>query len=377
MHPLNNQENVGKDFFFAPNAYHTLKLEVLYTKLFGVLPTGVHFNEEFSLDCISFIDQHFDSFATNVVFKGKYVHEEGYMLGKQDSEFAQMVLYISYRTSQGETLIPEYPVIGGIQEKNKNVASVKLSAAAKTKEQAQALNRELRSFGLVDSSNIYMLTNSYGELDLTAMPVEDLKPDLALNYGDEFLEVSDNIIKSLNEEKSGLYLFHGTPGTGKSSYIKHLCSGILSRKVVYIPIGLIGSLTSPDMLPLLMRYKDLILVIEDAEKALVSRDESGRSDLVSTILNLTDGFIGQSLNVTIVATFNTEKENIDAALLRKGRLKHCYEFKPLTQKQAARLAKSLGKSEDAVDSDMTLADVYYMEASTGYVAPEVKRVGFC
>ena len=125
-----------------------------------------------------------------------------------------------------------------------------------------------------------------------------------------------------------------------------------------------------------MDNKDLILVIEDAEKALVSRDEAGRSDLVSTILNLTDGFLGSALNITVVATFNTAKEKIDDALLRKGRLKHCYEFVKLNKKQAQRLAESLNLPSADITTDMTLADIYYLKAETGYAPEEQRRVGF-
>jgi hypothetical protein len=382
MHPLNNSEKIGKDFFAHPTSSSAIRLEMLYNQLFGSLPIAAQFSEEFSLDCIEFIDKHFDSFATSLVFSGMDAYEEGFLLGKQDSEFEQMVMFINYRSGQGSALIYDhgglaydFPSTGG--QKTKRAMYVRLGAVGKSKEQIQSFNEQLHKYRVKDKSKIYMLTNSYGELTLTSMPVDSPEMELSLNYGDDFTTTSESIIKSLNEEKSGLYLFHGSPGTGKSSYIKYLCSGVVNRKIAYIPVGLISSLTSPDMLPLLMDNKDLVLVIEDAEKALVSRDESGRSDLVSTILNLTDGFLGQSLNISVVATFNTAKEKIDEALLRKGRLRHCYEFKKLSQEQASKLAKTLGKNVDEVVSDMTLADIYYMETSTGYEPEKERRVGFC
>jgi hypothetical protein len=83
------------------------------------------------------------------------------------------------------------------------------------------------------------------------------------------------------------------------------------------------------------------------------------------------------MNTTIVATFNTGKENIDAALLRKGRLRICHEFKKLTTTQAKKLAKSLGHDEELVTSNMSLADIYYMDAAEAdYGKQEEKRVGF-
>jgi SpoVK/Ycf46/Vps4 family AAA+-type ATPase len=200
--------------------------------------------------------------------------------------------------------------------------------------------------------------------------------DLALNYGDSFPEFHEKLANSLNEDKSGLYLFYGAPGTGKSSYIKYLLSGNLNRKIAYIPVGLIDKLVSPDMLPLLMENKDIILLIEDAEKALLSREESENSSLVSTILNLTDGFIGQALNISVIATFNTAKDRIDAALLRKGRLKLSHEFRKLSVAESKKLAEHIGKDATDIDEELSLADIYHLEKTTGYTEPEKRVFGF-
>jgi ATP-dependent 26S proteasome regulatory subunit len=185
------------------------------------------------------------------------------------------------------------------------------------------------------------------------------------------------VLDNLTNKKSGLYLFNGPPGTGKSSYIKHLLSSNLPRKIAYIPVSLIGQLVSPELMPLLMDNKDIILVIEDAEKALLSRETSENAAIVSTILNLTDGFIGDAMNISIMATFNTEKEKIDSALLRKGRLRLSHEFGLLSLEDSKKLAVAIGKPASAVLEPMSLADIYNMDDDTGYKEPEQRRVGFC
>ena len=123
--------------------------------------------------------------------------------------------------------------------------------------------------------------------------------------------------------------------------------------------------------------KDIILVIEDAEKALLSRETSENAAIVSTILNLTDGFIGDAMNISIMATFNTEKEKIDSALLRKGRLRLSHEFGLLSLEDSKKLAVAIGKPASAVLEPMSLADIYNMDDDTGYKEPEQRRVGFC
>jgi SpoVK/Ycf46/Vps4 family AAA+-type ATPase len=222
-----------------------------------------------------------------------------------------------------------------------------------------------------------MLSSEYGDLAFTALPVPTADMDLALNYGDSFLDIHTKLVDNLNNTTSGLYLFYGAPGTGKSSYIKYLLSAGIDRKIAYIPVGLIDKLTHPDMLPLLMNNKNIILVLEDAEKALLSREISQDSSIVSTILNLTDGFIGQAINISIVATFNTAKDKIDEALLRKGRLRMSHEFKKLPVANCKKIASSLGVNPEHITEDMSLAEIYNYEEDANYKAPEERRVGFC
>ena len=61
-----------------------------------------------------------------------------------------------------------------------------------------------------------------------------------------------------------------------------------------------------------------ILIIEDAERVISDRESNGSPAGVSNILNLTDGILGDCLNIQVIATFNMKREKIDQALLRKG-----------------------------------------------------------
>lgn len=261
---------------------------------------------------------------------------------------------------------------------NTSSGSCALNAASESLDALEALHKELTAnCRQTSKSRIHMLVNYYGDVDLKPLDIPEVETDIRLNYGKEFLAVNDTIIESLNSKSSGLYLFYGEPGTGKSSYIKYLLSGVLKRKVVYVPINLINSLMSPDFLPLLLNNQNTILVIEDAEKALLSREDSPEnSSLVSAVLNLTDSFISTTLNISIVATFNTARENLDKALLRKGRLQHSHEFKKLDTAEAQMLIDHLGFEHKATEP-MTLADIYNLYTNSGYTpAPQKVVTGF-
>ena len=101
------------------------------------------------------------------------------------------------------------------------------------------------------------------------------------------------------------------------------------------------SIVSPEFVPFLMENKDCVLIIEDAEKVIGDRQSSGSSVGVSNLLNLSDGILGDILNIHIIATFNMDKEKIDSALLRKGRLIAEHKFGKLTVDETNKLLKNL------------------------------------
>lgn len=199
------------------------------------------------------------------------------------------------------------------------------------------------------------------------------------NYNDDFPEFYNDLKDKLKTNKTGLYLFYGEAGTGKSSAIRQLISDT-ERKVVFVPPQMINCLASPDFTDLVLNsLKGSILVIEDAEKALMKREsEDGfhNSELVSTLLNLTDGLYSDLAHISIIATYNCDRNLIDPALLRKGRLRLEYHFTKLSIDRSQKLMDTLGNDAD-VESEMTLAEIFNYEKQFSNRKSEKKRsVGF-
>jgi len=181
--------------------------------------------------------------------------------------------------------------------------------------------------------------------------------DVKTNYNDDFREISDDIIHHLSvKNKKGLVLLHGKPGTGKTTYIKHLCEK-LNKQIIFVPPMMSLALADPGFIPFLMKYPNSVLIIEDAENIVKDRSLNANSDAISNILNLTDGILGECLNIQIVATFNTDRTQIDSALTRKGRLLAEYNFEELTKKKTKKLMKKLGNTT-SIDKALSLADIY-------------------
>ena len=134
-------------------------------------------------------------------------------------------------------------------------------------------------------------------------------------------------------------------------------------------------LSEPSIIPFLMDHKNSILIIEDAERVISDRQINGSSAGVSNILNLTDGILGDCLNIQVIATFNMRKEKIDQALLRKGRLIAEHKFEKLTVEETNNLLKFLGK-DIIVDEGLVLADIYNIDVEEYKTVNKNLKIGF-
>jgi ATP-dependent 26S proteasome regulatory subunit len=173
----------------------------------------------------------------------------------------------------------------------------------------------------------------------------------------------------------GIILLHGQHGTGKTSYIKYLTSLVVDKDILFIPPSMAEMLSEPSMIPFLMDHRDSILIIEDAERVIGDRESGNVSSAgVSNVLNLTDGILGDCLSIQIIATFNMRKENIDKALLRKGRLIAEHKFEKLSIDETNKLLKHLDKGME-VKEGMTLADIYNIDVEV-HKTIKTSKLGF-
>lgn len=203
-------------------------------------------------------------------------------------------------------------------------------------------------------------------IDTTVCKFNDWKSNIKENYNDDL--PYDDMNKVIRSDKAGLIMFYGIPGTGKTSLVKSLINDNRDTNFIFVDTSVCESISDGLFLDFLQDNKNSVIVFEDCEKLLFSRDEM-MNESIGTILNLTDGIIAESMKIKFICTFNCDVEKVDKALVRVGRLSLGYEFKKLS------LEKTRAIFPEA-EEEMTLAEAHNHLEDNGYKEKKRNKIGF-
>jgi hypothetical protein len=324
-----------------------------FVQAFGSYPNYLHFNDDFKMSA----QQLLDSRGFTLINHSARVTDQGW----------QMIERI-YQHNDGVVLKAEF-----VGER-----FFRLYGYYRDEVSAKLLLDGFQEHKYVHEDNqthIYLIQAGLGGLHTERVEILPPDIDLELHYNEDFPAVHDRLVGLLAQPKSkGLILLHGEPGTGKTTYIKHL-SSLVKKDMLILPPYMTNYLTSPEIIPFLLDNKESVLIIEDAERILQSREAGGDTNSVSNILNLTDGLLADCMHIQVIATFNASKHLLDKALLRKGRLMVDYAFGKLSPAKANNLLSHLGM-EYRTDQPMTLADIFNLDEQTVSGERHEVRVGF-
>lgn len=251
------------------------------------------------------------------------------------------------------------------------------------KRASQFIDDDAPIIGIIGSAPDGMYVKEYN-LGKTTKALSN--QELDLHYGQEFSDFHTKLATLLKSDSKGLIIFHGEPGTGKTYYIRMLLKELAKSKknVLYVPSNFIDSFLDPNFITFLSDWildqnNPTIILLEDAECLVESRESGVRSLGISNLLNITDGILNDILGTQIILTFNTDLDYIDSALLRPERLIARKEFSKLNQEESELLVKHLG-IEHEVNGSMSLAEIYSLKNKRNVLYHNIKqkksKVGF-
>ena len=185
-------------------------------------------------------------------------------------------------------------------------------------------------------------------LGITEVNLGNVNNNLVLTETQE--SFSKHFIKRIRRGKTMRVLLNGTPGCGKTETIRNIISSLTPDATFIIPkFKYIKDLT--DILKSCEIFDTGVIIMDDIDLFIGSRDNGGATNLLGEFLNFFDGV--QKRKISMLASTN-DKKLVDEAAERPGRFNFVVDYDYLTTNQIKELCNIYFEPEWVVDDVMEL-----------------------
>ena len=285
-----------------------------------------------------------------------------------DTQFAGIPAHLITREVSGEahrTLLIEGSTYAAIAQRYRHGSGV-VTVRAATRVDLDAAVEQIRSWIPTPEPQETSVTVDFWQrsrgMHTTSRTIDTPAwVDVASNYpGGVRTDLDELMSMAIDAPVGRVILWHGPPGTGKTTAIRTLARAWRHQARFQVVIDPDAAFVEASNLMQMLLSDDAdegmwrVLVVEDADR-LVDVDTQGAT--LSRLLNVGDGIVGQGVRVMVLLTTNRAPAELHPALSRPGRCLSHVAFRHFTRAEAVEAFPDRADDFRTEATELSLAEI--------------------